>query len=409
MRSVELFAGCGGLALGVARAGFDHDAVVELDDDSVATLQENKKRKIKHVCHWEIKQNDTRDLDFRDFHGIDLISGGPPCQPFSIGGKHLGPRDPRNMWPEAIRAIREIHPKAFILENVRGLFRPDFSKYLEYIKLQLTYPNIKRHYDERWNCHLVRLRAHASTKRGKIGEYRVLARAINTADYGAAQKRHRAIFIGIASEFGDAWEFPEPTHSEDALAWSKHVDDSYWARHDARPVRKPASETEARALKRLLSTKEQPKDRPWVTVRDVIGDLPSPSRREHVPGHWQHPGARAYANHTGSCLDEPAKALKAGDHGVPGGENMLADRRGNVRYFTVREMARLQGFPDDFAFSGSWVAATRQLGNAVPTTIGQCIARAVANTIRRKENDRTCFREAWKQTDVYSAPTGMEG
>ncbi len=75
--------------------------------------------------------------------------------------------------------------------------------------------------------------------------------------------------------------------------------------------------------------------------------------------------------------------MKAGDHGVPGGENMLAGRSGQVRYFTVREMARLQGFPDDFVFQGSWKAATRQLGNAVPTTVGELMARAVAKIIRR--------------------------
>lgn len=385
MRSVELFAGCGGLALGVAHAGFDHDIVVEMDEDSVATLKENKKRKIKHVRDWGIEQSDTRDLQFREFRGIDLVSGGPPCQPFSIGGKHLGPRDSRNMWPEAIRVIREIRPKAFILENVRGLFRPDFAKYLEYIKLQLTYPHIRPRESERWNRHLVRLREHAGTKSGKQGEYRVLAQAINAADYGAAQKRHRAIFIGLTSEFGKEWEFPAPTHSQHALTWSKHVDGCYWARHGVRRMREPASETEARVLKHLLQTKKQPAERPWVTVRDVIADLPPPSKREHVSGHWQHPGARAYANHTGSCIDEPAKALKAGDHGVPGGENMLADRRGNVRYFTVREMARLQGFPDDFSFTGTWIAATRQLGNAVPTTVGEYIARAVAKIIRQKK------------------------
>ena len=383
MHSVELFAGCCGLALGVARGGFTHDLVVDLDDDSVATLTANKERKIKHVHQWEIAQNDTRELDFHEYQGVDLVSAGPPCQPFSIGGKHLGPRDPRNMWPEAIRAIREIRPRAFILENVRGLFRPDFSKYLEYIRLQLTFPDVKPHEGESWNCHLARLRSHVNTKRGKNGEYRVLARAINTADYGAAQKRHRAIFIGVSSEFDDQWEFPAPTHSEDALAWSKHVDGSYWKRHSARRIRKPASKAEERALKRLLSTKKKPREQPWITIRDVIADLPAPSKRERIQGHYQHPGARAYANHTGCCLDEPAKAPKAGDHGVPGGENMLADRRGNVRYFTVREMARLQGFPDDFVFTGSWIAATRQLGNAVPTVVGEFMARAVTKIIKK--------------------------
>jgi DNA (cytosine-5)-methyltransferase 1 len=113
-------------------------------------------------------------------------------------------------------------------------------------------------------------------------------------------------------------------------------------------------------------------------------DLPPPTTRPKIEGHWQHPGARAYDNHTGSCLDEPAKALKAGDHGVPGGENMLADRRGNVRYFTVREMARLQGFPDQFVVSGSWRAATRQLGNAVPISVGKHMGKAVLKIIKNK-------------------------
>src|SRR6266513_3179196 len=207
MRSVELFAGCGGLALGVARAGFEHDFVVECDADSVDTLNENKKRKLKHVRHWEIEQRDSRELDFRSLEVVDLLSGGPPCQPFSIGGKHLGPRDPRNMWPEAIRAVREIRPKAFLLENVRGLFRPDFSHYHDYIILQLTYPDFKRRADKSWRGHLARLRRHAKGRGEGRGDYRVLARAINAADYGAPQKRHRAIFIGIASEFGDDWSF----------------------------------------------------------------------------------------------------------------------------------------------------------------------------------------------------------
>ncbi|MEO1160893.1 MAG: DNA cytosine methyltransferase, partial [Pseudomonadota bacterium] len=112
-----------------------------------------------------------------------------------------------------------------------------------------------------------------------------------------------------------------------------------------------------------------------------INDLPLTSEGEHIQGHWQHPGARAYRNHTGSHIDEPSKALKAGDHGVPGGENMLAASNGEVRYFTVREMARLQGFPDTFHVSGSWKGATRQLGNAVPTMVGEYIGSAIAGIL----------------------------
>jgi DNA (cytosine-5)-methyltransferase 1 len=375
MRSVELFAGCGGLALGIARAGFVHDIVIEHDPDSVTTLKNNQQRNVRYVRDWQIGQFDTRDLDFRFLPGVDLLSGGPPCQPFSIGGLHLGPRDPRNMWPEAMRIISELQPKAFILENVRGLFRPSFKPYLDYIMLQLTYPHVRQRKDEVWRSHAARLRQH-DKGRGKPA-YRVLSRAINAADYGAAQKRHRAIFIGIAAGCGDNWVFPEATHSQEALAWSKHIERDYWDRHGVRLIAAPASEAEAQALIRVRLLKKKPRQKPWVTVRDVISDLPSPTKAEKIPGHWQHPGATAYAKHTGSCMDEPAKALKAGDHGVPGGENMVADRRGNVRYFTIREMARLQGFPDNFVVEGSWKAATRQLGNAVPIRVGEYMGKAI--------------------------------
>jgi DNA (cytosine-5)-methyltransferase 1 len=288
------------------------------------------------------------------------------------------------MWPESIRAIRELRPKAFILENVRGLFRPAFSRYLEYITLQLSFPDICARDGESWGVHLSRLRNHEQSKRASGPAYRVLSKAINAADYGAAQKRHRAIFIGLATEYGDGWGFPKATHSQEALAWSKHVEGDYWKCHDVRPLRAPASESEAQALKRVLAEDKKPREKAWVTVRDVTYDLPTPRKRETVPGHWQHPGARAYPNHTGSCVDEPAKALKAGDHGVPGGENMLANSHGNVRYFTVREMARLQGFPDDFVVGGTWKAATRQLGNAVPTSIGECIGKAVKKLLQKR-------------------------
>ena len=371
MRSVEIFAGCGGLALGMARAGFSHNMVVEYDSDAVRTLQDNKQRAIEHVRHWNINHIDAREIDYRALSDVDVVSGGPPCQPFSIGGKHLGPRDPRNMWPEAIRAIRELAPKAFVLENVRGLFRPAFAPYLDYITLQLEYPDIEPRLDEFWEDHLRRLRDHRAADKGRTRTFRVQSKAVNAADYGAAQKRYRAIFIGIDAKHGEDWSFPEPTHSQEALAWAKHIDLSYWQRHESRKISACSSTSEALALRRVLTRNSRPVEKPWVTVRDAICDLPPPTKSELLAGHWQHPGAKAYKNHTGSNMDEPAKALKAGDHGVPGGENMVANRWGNVRYFTVREMARLQGFPDEFNISGSWKAATRQLGNAVPTDVAQ--------------------------------------
>jgi len=387
MRSLEIFAGCGGLALGMARAGFSHVRIVELDRDAVRTLEDNKRRGVDHLRDWAIDHADARDVDYAKLSEIDVVSGGPPCQPFSIGGKHLGARDPRNMWPEAIRAIRELAPGAFVLENVRGLFRPAFKPYLDYITLQLSYPDIRPRPDEFWEEHLGRLRQHDLADGGRSKCYRVLSRAVNAADYGAAQKRHRVIFIGVRTDRGEDWSFPEPTHSQAALAWSKHVDLSYWQRHGIRRIAAPSSASEAFALTRARARAEPPAEKPWVTVRDAIGDLPAPTKSEIIAGHWQHPGAKAYRNHTGSCADEPAKALKAGDHGVPGGENMIANRRGSVRYFTVREMARLQGFPDDFNVVGSWKAATRQLGNAVPTVMAEQIGKAVRVILDTRKAD----------------------
>lgn len=381
MRSLELFAGCGGLALGMARAGFKHDLVVEFDRDAIETLNVNKGQEVEHVKHWTVKGADVRELDYSSLGAVDVLSGGPPCQPFSIGGKHLGPKDPRNMWPEAIRAIRETRPRAFILENVRGLFRPAFAGYLDYITLQLSYPDIPPNQEEFWEDHLRRLRQHDKAGQGKKRRYRVLAKAVNAADYGAAQKRHRAIFIGIDTKFGEDWSFPDTTHSQEALAWSKHVDLSYWERHSVRRKRAHSSKSETWAFRRALEESVGLDKLPWVTVRDAINDLPRPTKCERISGHWQHPGAKVYPNHTGSCMDEPAKALKAGDHGVPGGENMLVNSWGNVRYFTVREMARLQGFPDEFHIFGSWKAATRQLGNAVPTVMAEQMAAAVKSVL----------------------------
>jgi DNA (cytosine-5)-methyltransferase 1 len=122
---------------------------------------------------------------------------------------------------------------------------------------------------------------------------------------------------------------------------------------------------------------------PWLTVRDAIGDLPDPEKktRTYIANHKFNPGARSYPGHTGSPLDEPAKTLKAGDHGVPGGENMLARVDGSVRYFTVREAARLQTFPEDYTFRGAWTEAMRQLGNAVPVRLAETVARSVAEKI----------------------------
>ena len=125
---------------------------------------------------------------------------------------------------------------------------------------------------------------------------------------------------------------------------------------------------------------------PWRTVRDAIHDLPDPeydtAAASRLFNHRFQPGARSYAGHTGSPLDEPAKTLKAGVHGVPGGENMLARPNGAVRYFTVRERPPLQTFPDDFLFHGSWGETMRQLGNAVPVLLARTVGEDIARRLK---------------------------
>ena len=115
-------------------------------------------------------------------------------------------------------------------------------------------------------------------------------------------------------------------------------------------------------------------------MRDAINDLPDPRSKaaRAILNHNFQPGAKPYPGHTGSVLDLPAKTLKAGDHGVPGGENMVALPDGTYRYFSVRESARLQTFPDGYLFHGSWTETMRQLGNAVPVRLAQVVGASVA-------------------------------
>ncbi|MBF0503167.1 MAG: DNA (cytosine-5-)-methyltransferase [Candidatus Riflebacteria bacterium] len=381
MRSVELFSGCGGLAMGLSRAGFRHDLMVEWNDDAVMTVLRNKTNGVFHVRDWPILKADVRDIDWKSFLGsLALVAGGPPCQPFSIGGKHKGYNDARDMWPPAILAVRKSKPNAFLFENVQGLTRKAFSDYLAWIVSSLSRPSIQRKEGESYFDHLNRLRRSKS----KI-EYKVIVAKVNAADFGAPQKRHRVIVAGIRNDLVGELAAPTPTHSRERLLWDQWVSGDYWRKHGmARPDDLMISRPDRALVKRLRKSEKCPPDMPWVTVRDALSGLGSPTGHSN---HTLQAGARAYQGHTGSPMDMPAKALKAGDHGVPGGENMMIQDEGAVRYFTIREAARLQGLPDDYTFPGSWTESMRQLGNAVPVQLGEAIGIWMASTLRQTAVD----------------------
>lgn len=366
MRSVELFSGCGGLALGLARAGFRHLQMVEWNHDACATLAANKARGIEHAREWNVNAGDARRMRWADFEGVELVAGGPPCQPFSVGGKHRGNLDSRDMWPEAIRAVREMRPESFLFENVSGLARPAFGDYLQWIVESLRAPRDPLLVAGPGH-HAVR--RHVSRTDGE--RYNVVVARVNAADFGAAQQRHRVVVAGVRRDLREEIGEPIRTHFRERLLWEQWVTGEYWRRHGiSRPAHGPSRESDRRLVARLVASGVEPLGQPWRTVRDALAGLGEPTGKD---GHTFQPGARAYPGHTGSPLDEPAKALKAGDHGVPGGENMMVRDDGSLRYFTVREAARLQGFPDDWLFEGAWTEAMRQIGNAVPVQLSEVL------------------------------------
>ncbi len=349
----------------------------EYDARSCETLRLNGARDLAPTnAARRLIEGDCRDIDWRPWRGeVDLLAGGPPCQPFSIGGIHRGDGDDRNMFPEAIRALAEIRPRAFLFENVRGLTRTAFRPYLEYLLERLASPRVSPKPGESWQAHGQRLRRHGRRSRLR-DRYTVAWKLVNAADYGVPQQRWRVLIVGFRADLGIEWEFPSATHSRAALVRAQ-CDGGYWDEHG---LPKPSDAANA---------PRPPRERPdgmrrWRTLRDALSGLPEPidgvSHRS-VSNHEGVPGARLYKGHSGSALDWPAKSVKAGVHGCPGGEHILVRPDGSYRYWTVRETARVQGFPDNHVFHGPRSETMRQIGNAVPPPLARVMAESIARSL----------------------------
>lgn len=172
--SVEICTGAGGQALGLERAGFAHEAVVELDQHACETLRVNRPE-------WNVIETDLLSWSGDGYEGVDLLAGGVPCPPFSKAGKQLGPDDERDLFPKAIELVDEIRPRAVMLENVRGLLDAVFDTYRREVESQL----VALGYQPGW-------------------------RLVNASDFGVSQLRPRVVFVGIKKDLADRFEWPTP-------------------------------------------------------------------------------------------------------------------------------------------------------------------------------------------------------
>lgn len=367
LQHVELFAGGGGLAVGAHSAGIRDTLFAESDVHACATLSANARSGPGQTTSGRVVEGDVRLLTWPETDApIQTLSAGAPCQPFSVAGTSGGYTDTRNGLPEIVRAMKSMRPRAVLVENVPRLASAKWEAYFNYFVLQLQYPSLCREQQEKWQAHAKRLaRAQAL---GAKAEYVVTQRVLNSADYGVPQVRRRLFIVALSSEYS-TFTFPAPTHSWPALA-NALSNGAYWERHG---IRKPKWATA------LYPGADIGESTPWITVRDALAGLPKPARSAQAcaNSHWAIPGARSYKGHSGSVLDMPAKTVKAGVHGVPGGENSVVAGNGKLRYFTMRELARIQTFPDNHSFDGARIHLTRLIGNAVPCKLATVVYAAI--------------------------------
>ncbi len=305
LSSLEICAGGGGQALGLERAGFGHEALVENDETSCVTLRRNRPA-------WRVYEEDVREFSGRAFRGVDLLSGGVPCPPFSVAGHGLGREDARDLFPEALRLVEECRPRAVMLENVRGLLGPSFGSYRAEIGEFLA-------------------------ARGYVAQWKLL----NASDYGVPQLRPRVVMVALQNEDVSAFSWPNAG---------------------------AAASTVGTTLEDLMGENGWRGAASWARMANGIAPtIVGGSKKHGGPDLGPTRAKEAWAK-----LGVNAKLI-AQTAPAPDFEGMP--------HLTVRMVARLQGFPDDWLFHGAKTASYRQVGNAFPApvahAVGACIARAL--------------------------------
>jgi DNA (cytosine-5)-methyltransferase 1 len=324
MKTVELFAGAGGLALGLEKAGLKHELLVEIDKDCVSTLRHNRPE-------WNIVHDDIKNVDFTNINA-EIVTGGFPCQAFSYAGKKLGFEDTRGtLFFEFARAVKEIRPKICLAENVEGLVRHDKGRTLE------TMINIL-------------------TNLGYNIQYKVL----NSVNFNVPQKRKRIILIGTCNGFN--FIYPKPNNRiltiKDAL---KNV---------------PESDGISYSVKREEVLKLVPPGGCWI-------DLPSDIKKEYMgKSYYSAGGKRGMARRM--SWDEPCLTLTTS----PSQKQTERCHPDETRPFTIREYARIQTFPDEWIFKGGKSSQYKQIGNAVPVTLGEILGRQLIKALNHENKTK---------------------
>ncbi|MEV6326948.1 DNA (cytosine-5-)-methyltransferase [Streptomyces sp. NPDC051909] len=317
MRALSLFSGGGGLDLGVERAGFGHTASYEIMPEAGDTLR-------KARDHWAVfsgSEGDVRGVNFKQWRGeVDLLHGGPPCQPFSNAGRQQGHLDERDMWPQFVRAVKEIRPAAFIGENVPALASPKFS---EYVAENILTP--------------------LSTS------YHIQKVILQASDFGVPQVRRRVFFVGFRTKkMANAWNAPEPTH--------------FWG--DA----SIGSEARCMGLREALGLPDIGIDDLSPTIRSSLtGPRHTTSILNSVAAQRKFESLEIWPN--GVAADRPsARAFIA--------------KNGHFR-LSVPDVALIQGFPEDWPFVGATYMALGQIGNAVPPPLAYAVASSVKDALSK--------------------------
>ena len=310
---VEICAGAGGQALGLEQAGFSHAAAVEIDTDACETLRRNR------GAEWKIIEDDVANLDGRGYAGVDLFAGGVPCPPFSIAGKQLGHADERDLFPQALRLIAEIRPRAVLLENVRGLAAARFGAYRDQVLGRLA----------------------------DLG-FSTWWQLANASDYGVPQLRPRFVLVAIAQPWAAGFRWPDQVSGPPP--------------------------TVGATLAELMESAGWPGARDWARRADRIAPTIVGGSKKHGGPDLGPTRARAAWRELG------VDGLGIADY--PPGSDFPP---GQLPKLTVAMVARLQGFPDSWLFSGRKTAAYRQVGNAFPPPVARAVGSAIASALTAAE------------------------